>query len=103
MHQPFKNLKSLVPHNIAFIDGQNLYLGTIDKESFNKIFILSGDGDYKKLVDFLINKNVFGKMLFPNEKFASSLYNNLGREFFDYLDNQDIKAKISYTQKKKAP
>jgi hypothetical protein len=69
----------------------------VEDEPFNKTFIVSGDGDYKKLVDFLIKKNRFAKMLFPNRKFASSLYKSLGGEFFDYLENPDIRTKIEYT------
>ena len=70
-----------------------------EQEPFDKIFIVSGDGDYKKLVDYLVKKGKFGKMLFPNKKFASSLYKSLGGEFFDYLESKDVKAKIAYTHK----
>lgn len=69
----------------------------VDNEHFEKAFIISGDGDYKKLVDFLIKRDCFGKMLFPNREFASSLYKSLGGEHFDYLENPDIKSKISHT------
>jgi len=62
------------------------------KEAFLKIVLVSGDGDYKLLVDFLIEENRFEKILFPNKKFASSLYKKLGSRYFDYLEN--IKAKI---------
>ena len=71
----------------------------VDNESFGKVFIVSGDGDYKKLVDFLIKKGRFAKMLFPNREFASSLYKSLGGEFFDYLESPAVKAKISYSHK----
>jgi glutamyl-tRNA reductase len=64
------------------------------QEQFNKIILVSGDGDYKKLVDFLLKRNKFEKILFPNRKFASSLYKKLGSEYYDYLENADIKAKI---------
>lgn len=57
-----------------------------NQEEFDKIVLVSGDGDYKKLVDYLILKNKFKKILFPNRKFASSLYDELGSEMFDYLD-----------------
>ena len=70
-----------------------------DNESFDKIYIVSGDGDYKKLVNYLITKDRFGKILFPNKKFASSLYKSLGREHFDYLEDKDIKEKIAYRHK----
>jgi len=71
----------------------------VEKEPVGKIFIISGDGDYIKLVDFLVKKEFFGKILFPNKKFASSLYNKLGREYFDYLEEKDVRAKIEYTRK----
>jgi len=75
----------------------------LERKDFNKILLVSGDGDYKKLVDFLVKKNLFKKLLFPNKQFASSLYNKLGSEFFDYLENPDIQSKISFRQKKRAP
>ena len=78
----------------------------VDGEDFGKAFIVSGDGDYKKLVDFLLKKEKFGKMLFPNKAFASSLYELMGGQYYDFLDAPDIKAKIEYAhipQKKKAP
>ena len=62
------------------------------QEDFEKVILVSGDGDYKLLVDFLIEEKRFGKLLFPNKKFASSLYKKLGSERFDYLEN--VKDKI---------
>ena len=71
-----------------------------DNELQGKVFIISGDGDYRKIVDYLISKDRFGKMLFPNTKFASSLYQTLGSEFFDFLNATDIREKIEYTHTK---
>jgi len=64
-------------------------------EPFNKIILISGDGDYKLLVDFLIEENKFEKILFPNRKYRSSLYKKLSNNYFAYLDDKDIKDKIS--------
>ena len=76
----------------------------VDNQDFDKIVLVSGDGDYKKVVDYLIKKDKFRKILFPNKKFASSLYKNLTVAFYDYLNNPDIVAKIKYLhQKKKGP
>ena len=77
----------------------NIMKKIIEGDVFDKIFLVSGDGDYKQLVDFLIKKGKFGKILFPNKKFASSLYDSFGREYFDYLEEKDVKAKISYSHK----
>jgi uncharacterized LabA/DUF88 family protein len=62
------------------------------KELFDKIVLVAGDGDYKPLVDFLIEENKFKKILFPNKQFASSLYKTLPSRYYDYLNN--IKHKI---------
>jgi uncharacterized LabA/DUF88 family protein len=57
------------------------------REEFDGIVLVSGDGDYKMLVDFLIEEGKFKKILFPNKEFASSLYKTITRHFFDYLAN----------------
>ncbi len=72
-----------------------------DTELIGKVFLVSGDGDYKKLIDYLIIKGKFGKILFPSKKSGSSLYQSLGSELYDYLENNDIKDKISYNPKRK--
>ncbi|EKE21683.1 MAG: hypothetical protein ACD_7C00154G0002 [uncultured bacterium] len=82
--------KGNVDADIVFSIMKKLY----EKEDFDKIILISGDGDYKRMVDFLIEEKRFKKVLFPNKKFASSLYKKLGSEHFDYLDKEDIKDKI---------
>lgn len=74
-----------------------------EENSFDKIFIISGDGDYKRLVDYLIKRGKFGKILFPNKQDASSLYKRLGGEYFGHLDDPSIREKIEYRKMKKAP
>lgn len=64
------------------------------QEDFNKVILVSGDGDYKLLVDFLIEENKFEKILFPDRKYRSSLYKQLSNNYFAYLDDADIKNKI---------
>jgi uncharacterized LabA/DUF88 family protein len=81
--------KGNVDTDIVFEIMKNL----IENDTFEKVVLVSGDGDYKKVVDYLIQKGRFKKVLFPNKKFASSLYKKLGSEFFDYLGN--VKSHIS--------
>ncbi len=64
------------------------------QENFSKVVIVSGDGDYKLLVDFLIEENRFCKILFPDRVRASSLYKKIGATYFDALDALGIRAKI---------
>ena len=82
--------KGNVDSDIIFEIMKKLY----KKEPFDKIVLVSGDGDYKMLVDFLIEENKFKKILFPNKQFASSLYKKITRVYFDYLVN--IKHIIEY-------
>lgn len=66
----------------------------LESDLVGNVILVSGDGDYKKLVDYLVKKEKLEKILFPNHKFASSLYKKLGSEYYDYLDKEAIKAKI---------
>ena len=69
------------------------------QEDFEKIVLVSGDGDYKLLVDFLIEEKRFAKILFPDRVRASSLYKKIGAAYFDALDASDIRSKIGKNEK----
>jgi uncharacterized LabA/DUF88 family protein len=87
--------KGNVDSDIIFQIMKKLY----KNENFNKIVLVSGDGDYKLLVDFLIEENRFKKILFPDRQRASSLYKKIGAIYFDALDTVDIRSKISRNEK----
>ena len=91
--------KGNVDSDIIFSIMKRLY----QKESFDQIVLVSGDGDYKKLVDFLIEESKLKKILFPDGKRRSSLYKKLSNQFLSNLDDSDIKKKIQKhaTQQKK--
>ena len=93
--------KGNVDSDIIFSVMKRLY----KDNDFDKIVLVSGDGDYKMLVDFLIEEAKLEKILFPNKKFRSSLYNQIGANYFAYLDDKDVKKKIAYKRinKKRAP
>lgn len=71
------------------------------KEIPNGVVLVSGDGDYKMLVDFLLEEKRFKKILFPNKKRASSLYRKLPTLYHDDLSSKDIQKKIILGQYKK--
>ena len=75
--------KGNVDSDIIFSIMRRLY----KQEEFDKVVLVSGDGDYKMVVDFLIEEKRFEKILFPNRKFRSSLYKKIGAPYFAYLDN----------------
>ncbi len=84
--------KGNVDSDIIFSIMKRMYQNEIE----GKIVLVSGDGDYKMLVDFLIEQKRLLKVLFPNRKFASSLYKSIGGEYFDSLENPDVRAKIEH-------
>jgi len=86
--------KGNVDSDIIFSIMKRLY----KKEEFGQIVLVSGDGDYKNLVDFLIEEKRFEKMLLPDRKRASSLYKKLGAEYYDYLEN--VRVHISSKKEK---
>lgn len=88
--------KGNVDSDIIFHIMKKLY----KQEDFDNIILVSGDGDYKLLVDFLISEAKFEKILFPDQKRASSLYKQLGAPYFAALDDADTRRKI---ETKKAP
>jgi uncharacterized LabA/DUF88 family protein len=90
--------KGNVDADIIFSIMKRLYL----KEKFDKVVLVSGDGDYKMLVDFLIEQDKFEKILFPNRRYRSSLYKSLLNYHFVYLDDVDVKRKIGYKKRKGA-
>ena len=88
--------KGNVDSDIIFHIMKKLY----QREQFGKVVLVSGDGDYKQLVEFLIEEKRFAKILFPDQKRASSLYKKLGAPYFAALDDADTRRKI---EMKKAP
>ena len=98
-HNPamLEKKKGNVDSDIIFHIMKKMY----KKEDFTNVILVSGDGDYKLLVDFLVEENKFGKILFPNKKFASSLYKELGSQYFDYLENVKEKIVVKKENKKK--
>lgn len=87
--------KGNIDSDLIFTVMKKLY----KREISNQVVLVSGDGDYKLLVDFLIEEKRFKKILFPNRKFASSLYKSLRTHYFDYLDTKEIRNKILKKEK----
>ncbi|MDO5481203.1 MAG: NYN domain-containing protein [Candidatus Saccharibacteria bacterium] len=73
----------------------------VDKEQFDKVVLVSGDGDYYKMVKYLIEKGRFAKVLAPNRHSTSSLYRPFTPRYVDFLNNTGVKNKIEYKKKKR--
>ncbi len=72
-----------------------MMLDLYETENLDKIFLVSGDGDYWRTVRHIREKGKLGRVLLPSQKRASSLYKRLPESDKAYLDNPDVKRKIS--------
>ena len=82
--------KGNVDTDIVFYLMKRLY----KQEDFDKLVLVSGDGDYRMMVDFLIEEGKFEKILFPKQRYASSLYKAITRQYFAALSNLGTIKKI---------
>jgi uncharacterized LabA/DUF88 family protein len=64
----------------------------IENTDMHKIVLVSGDGDYKKMVDYLIKKDALEKILFPTRRYLS-LYKKLTVRYFDLLCSEFVRKK----------
>ena len=61
-----------------------------NKNDFNKIILVSGDGDFVRFVRYAIQEDKFLKMIFPNQRY-SSLYKLLGNQYYSFLSHHKNK------------
>lgn len=69
-----------------------------DEQDFDNILLVSGDGDYIKVVKYLIQEKALKKILFPNKKF-SSLYKAIATDYGANISLPDIRKKLEYKGK----
>jgi uncharacterized LabA/DUF88 family protein len=69
----------------------------VDDEDFDRVLLVSGDGDYYRMVDYLIKKERFEKLLAPSKSGMSSLYKRTPDRMWAFLDDKGTRQKIEYT------
>jgi len=74
------------------VDAELVLHTMIELENFDKAMIVSGDGDFHCLVQFLKKKNKLGRIIIPNRKKYSSLYSKYKKYVF-FLN--DLKHKLA--------
>lgn len=67
------------------------------ENEFDKAVLISGDGDYKIMIDYFIEHERFLRIIAPNIKYCSSLYkkgSNFPHQYVSFIS--DIKNVIEY-------
>ena len=67
------------------VDAELVLHTMIEFPKYNKAIIVSGDGDFYCLVEYLQKKDKLKKIIVPNKKYSSLL-----RKFGDYIVNIDL-------------
>jgi len=71
----------------------------IYKNEIKNVLLVSGDGDYAKMVRFLVKEKKLLKLLFPNQKRASALYGNIHSDYKVDLSRPDMRQKIGQKER----
>ena len=56
-------------------------------DEFDKMILISSDGDYRNVIDYLIEKDRLQTMIFPTKRGTSSLYDEIDEKYHLYLDS----------------
>ncbi|OGM92624.1 hypothetical protein A2333_03300 [Candidatus Wolfebacteria bacterium RIFOXYB2_FULL_49_7] len=81
------------------VDAELVLHTMIEYPNYNKAVIVSSDGDFACLVNYLEGKNKLERVLAPNRKAYSVLLRKSGKGKSDFMD--DLRGKLEY--KKKTP
>lgn len=65
-----------------------------------KVVLVSGDGDYIRMVQYLAEQDKLCHVLLPNRKKASSLYGLIDASYKDAIDEPDVRRKIEFVKDK---
>jgi uncharacterized LabA/DUF88 family protein len=68
-------------------------------ESLDKVLLISRDGDFFRMAEYLSTMGKLEKVLLPSHKNASSLYKKLSRELYVYLDNPKLNKRFKLENK----
>lgn len=69
----------------------------VDFDNYDKAVIVSGDGDFYCLVDYLIKQKKLGKLLVPNQRKYSALLRSIPSEYLAFVS--DLKNKVALKRK----
>lgn len=80
------------------VDAELVLHSMIEYKNYDKALIVTGDGDFYCLVDYLVQKKKLLKLMIPDRSMYSSLFRKR-RSFIVFMNN--LKGKLRYKSKKK--
>jgi uncharacterized LabA/DUF88 family protein len=80
------------------VDAELVLHTMVEYQKYAKALIVTGDGDFYCLIDYLIKQDKLLKLMIPNENKFSSLFKNL-RSHIVFMN--DLKRKLEYNKQDK--
>jgi len=77
------------------VDAEMVLHTMVEYENYDKTLIVTGDGDFFCLVDYLIKKNKLLRLMIPDRSSYSSLYRKL-MPYIVFMNN--LRAKLEYNK-----
>jgi uncharacterized LabA/DUF88 family protein len=82
----FKNIVQIAHGKVkGNVDAELVLHAMIEFPNYDKAVIVSGDGDFYCLVEYLINQNKLLKILIPNKAKYSSLYRHITTKYTAFM------------------
>lgn len=91
-----KKGKTIIKGNV---DGELILHAMIEFKNYEKAVIVSGDGDFHCLIEYLEEQKKLENLLVPNQKRFSSLLRKF-RPFIVYLDGPGMKGRLQKTKER---
>lgn len=88
--------KGNVDTDIVFSVMEKLY----HREKFGGVILVSGDGDYFRMVKLLRDEGRLEKIMFPTMRQQSALYRRIEQRYKLYLDEAGVRKRIEFDAKK---
>jgi uncharacterized LabA/DUF88 family protein len=75
-------------------DAELVLQAMIDFDAYSKAVLVTGDGDFHCLIEYLIQRKKFEKLLVPDQKKYSALLKRLPSEYLAFVS--DLQKKLEY-------
>jgi uncharacterized LabA/DUF88 family protein len=82
------------------VDADMVLRAVIEMPEYDRAVIVSGDGDFYSLAEYLYGENKLSAVLSPNRKYCSGLLRRTAKEKLQFMN--DLKAILEYKKKNTA-
>lgn len=83
------------------VDAELVMHTIIELPNYHQAIIVTGDGDFYSLIEYLISQNRLAKLVIPSQARYSTLLKQFDPKYLAFVS--DLRQKLEYTHKRKEP